>query len=363
MIKFFNYLDEYHKIKNEIHKSIEKVFNSGQLILGNQVKIFENNFAKFLNCKYGIGVNSGTDAITIALKAFNFPPNSEVITVANTTVPTIAAIRNANLKPVFADINLENLQIEPNNIKRLITSKTKAVVVVHLYGIPAPINEIKKICKKYDLILLEDCAQSHGSKLGQKFTGSFGDVSCFSFYPTKNLGAYGDAGICITSKKKLYEKMKKLRAYGYNNKMCSIFEGINSRMDELQAGILNVKLKYFKKNILLRKKIAERYLSEINNNKIIFPVPTKNSYAAYHLFVIRCFKRNQLQKYLYENGIETKIHYPVPVHLMQAYKFLKYCKNSLPNTEKASMQILSIPIYPGLKDEEISKIIQTLNKF
>ena len=362
MIKFFDYSIEYKKIEKKILKNIKKILDSGILILDNKLERLENNIASFIGQKFAIGVNSGTDALTLGLRAFGFLQNSEVITVSNTTVPTIAAVRNAGLTPVFIDINPDTFQIDETKIIEKINNNTKAIVVVHLYGYPAAIDKIIQICKKYKLKLVEDCAQAFGSKYNNKYLGSFGDISCFSFYPTKNLSAYGDAGMCLTSNTEYYNNLKLLRFYGYKeNKPISYIEGFNSRLDEIQAAILNVKLKYFDNYIFEKKRIANIYFENIENAKIVLPPKIED--VILHLFVIRTKYRDELIKYLYNKGIETKIHYPMPVHLMPAYSFLNYKQGSLPKTEFISKQILSLPFYYGLSKTNQKTIIYALNNF
>lgn len=361
-IPFFNYQRQYYKIRNEINDAIDRVLNSGQLILGKELVNFEEKFANYIGVKYAIGVNSGTDALKISLKALAIHPADEVITVANTAVPTISAIRECGAIPKFADIK-DDYTIDENNIEKIITNKTKAILPVHLYGQPCNMSAIKKIADDYKLKLIEDCAQAHGSTYKRKKVGSFGDVGCFSFYPTKNLGAYGDAGIITTSSKKLAEKCKLLRMYGMKNKYFSFLDGYNSRLDEIQASILNVKLKYLDEWNKRRNEIAKLYLSKINNPVIKIPLINKNSNHVFHLFIIRTTKRNKLLKYLNNNNISYGIHYPYPIHLQKAYSNLGYNKKDLPNTYLFSKEIISLPIFPELTTNEVDYIIHVLNKF
>ena len=360
-IPFFNYQRQLTKINYKIDKAIKRVLNSGKLILSQEVKNFEDNFSKYVGTKYGVGVNSGTDAIKIALRALDIGKNDEVITVANTAVPTISAIREAGAMPKFVDIK-KNYTIDEAKIIKVITKKTKAITTVHLYGQPCNMPAILKIAKKYKLKIIEDCCQAHGAKIGGKNIGAYGDIGCFSFYPTKNLGTYGDAGIILTSNKKLADKCRALRMYGMKQGYHSHFEGYNSRLDEIQAAILNVKLKYLDKWVAKRRQIAEYYLNNIKNPKIILPkTDTKNN--SFHLFAIKTNQRKKLIKHLTDNNIGFGIHYEIPVHLQKAYKFLGYKKGDLPITENFAQQIISIPIFPELTKEEIKYIVQKLNKF
>lgn len=362
IIPFFDYQRQLKKINRQIDEAIKRVLNSGKLILGQEVKNFEDNFSKYIGAEYGIGVNSGTDALKIALRALSVKAGDEVITVSNTAVPTVSAIREVGAIPKFVDIK-EDFLIDENQIQQALTKKTKAIIAVHLYGHPGNMPAILKIAKKYKLKIIEDCCQAHGAKIGGKNVGAFGDISCFSFYPTKNLGAYGDGGIILTSNKNLADTCRALRMYGMEHGYYSEIEGYNSRLDEIQAAILNVKLKYLDQWSKQRKKIAEFYLENIKNPKIILPKIDKNSASSFHLFVIRTEARNLLEEYLKANNIGHGIHYPYPIHLQKAYKFLGYKNGDLPRTEKFAEQILSLPIFPELTKEEIKYIVQKINKF
>ena len=361
-IPFFDYQRQLKKINREIDKAIKQVLISGKLILGQEVKNFEDNFSKYIGAKYGIGVNSGTDALKIALRALNIKTGDEVITASNTAVPTVSAIREIGAVPQFVDIK-EDYTIDEFKITKKITKKTKAILPVHLYGQPCNMPAILKIAKKYKLKVLEDCCQAHGAKIGCREVGAFGDISCFSFYPTKNLGAYGDGGIILTQKEKLAKTCRALRMYGMKRGYYAEREGYNSRLDEMQAAILNVKLKYLKKWNARRTTIAKYYFKNIKNQKIILPKINKYASSSFHLFVVRSQRRNKLKKYLHDNDINCGIHYPYPIHLQKAYKFLGYKKGDLPMTEKFSKQIISLPIFPELTAKEIKYIVENLNKF
>ena len=360
-IPFFDYKRQLKKIKPEINKAINSVLDSGRLILGPRVEEFENNFAKFIGVKYGIGVNSGTDAIKIASKALGIKNGDEIITVANTAVPTISAVRETGAIPKFVDIK-NDYTIDENKIENKITKKTRAILVVHLYGHGCNMQAITKIAKKNKLKIIEDCAQASGTIINNKKAGSLGDISCFSFYPTKNLGAYGDAGIILTKDKKLAKICKALRMYGMIQGYHSYIEGYNSRLDEMQAAILNVKLKYLNKWVARRRQIAKYYIDNIINPKIILPESNiKND--SFHLFVTRTKQRNKFLKFLAENKIGYGIHYDPPVHLQKAYKSLENKKGSLPFKEKISKEIISLPIFPELTNVEIKHVVNTINKF
>ncbi|MCK4744835.1 DegT/DnrJ/EryC1/StrS family aminotransferase [Candidatus Parcubacteria bacterium] len=361
-IPFFDYKRQLKIIHPQIDQAIKKALNSGWLILGKEVENFESGFSKYIGTKYGIGVNSGTDAIKIALRAIDVKKNDEVITVANTAVPTISAIREAGAIPKFIDIK-NDFTIDENKIEKTITKKTKVILAVHLFGTCCNMPVILNIAKKYKLKIIEDCAQAHGAKIKNRKAGNFSDISCFSFYPTKNLGAYGDAGIILTNNKNLADKCRSLRMYGMKKGYYSHLEGYNSRLDEMQAAILNVKLKYLDRWNKKRQKIADLYLTKIKNHKIKFPEIQNLQNNNFHLFVIRTDKRDGLIKYLNNKKIGYGIHYQYPIHLQTAYKFLGYTKGSLPITEKFANQILSLPIFPELTEKEIKYIIDKINKF
>jgi dTDP-4-amino-4,6-dideoxygalactose transaminase len=362
IIPFFDYLRQFNIIKKPINAAINKVFDSGQLILGTEVKNFENNFSNYIKAKYGIGVNSGTDAIKIALRALGVKGGDEVITVANTAIPTVSAIRELDAIPVFVDIK-DDFTIDEKLIAKAITKKTKVILPVHLYGRACNMPAILKIAKKYKLKIVEDCAQAQGTMINGKKVGTFGEIGCFSFYPTKNLGAYGDGGMILTSDKKLAESCRQLRMYGIKNGYKAEIEGYNSRLDEIQAAILNVKLNHLDKWNNRRQQIAKIYLSKIRNKKIFLPQIDKIENHVFHQFVIMVEDRSDLLKYLSNNKIGYGIHYPHPIHLQPAYKFLGHKKGDLPNTEIFANKIVSLPIFPELNIEELKFIVKTINNF
>jgi len=361
-IPFFDYRRQLKKIKPAIDLAFKEVLNSGRLILDSEVKNFEITFAKYIGTKYAIGVNSGTDALKIALKAIGIKPGDEIITVSFTAVPTISAIRELGAIPRFVDIK-DDFTMDEARIIKAINKKTKLILPVHLYGQACNMPAILKIANKFKLKVVEDCAQAHVAKIGNKKVGNFGDLSCFSFYPTKNLGAYGDAGLIVTNNKKSADICRQLRIYGMGKNCYSELEGYNSRLDEIQAAILHAKLKFLDQWTRRRQQIAKLYLNNINNPKIILPPITNSTNHSFHLFVIRTKNRTSLIKYLISNSVGYGIHYPYPVHLQSAYKFLSYKKGSLPKTEKFANQILSLPIFPELTNQEVKFIINLLNKF
>jgi len=367
MINYWNYLREYKSIDKKILQSINKVFKSGTLLLGNELNNFEKNYCKFNKSKFGLGVGNGSDALYIALRCLNIGKGDEVITVSNTAIPTVAAIINTGAKVKFADIG-EDFLIDTNKIINLINKKTKAIIPVHLFGQTCEMNTIMKIAKKYKLKVVEDCAQSTGATYKGKYAGTFGDVGCHSFYPTKILGAYGDGGFLTTNNRKLFQKMHRFRFYGidtlginkkWKNKYYSIDHGINSRLSEIQASILNLKLNNLTKSIKRRRQIAKRYSEGLKNTSIGLPKVNKDNFHVFHIFEVTHAKRDLIIKKMKKKKINLSIHYQYPIHTMSAYK--KFAnKKILKKTEDKSKIIFSLPIYPSLKNIEIDFIIKNL---
>jgi aminotransferase EvaB len=361
-VKVWSYIKEYNNEKIEINQAIEQVLNSEQLILGDNVKSFENEFAKYCNSMYGVGVNSATDAIFFALKALRIGTNDEVITVSNTAVPTVSAIVATGAKPVFVDIEPESYLINANFIEEKITSKTKAIVVVHLFGQCADIDHITAISKKYDLAIIEDCAQSHGAEYKGKIAGSMSIISTFSFYPTKILGGYGDGGMMVTSDNSLYEKMKRIRFYGMEKTYYAIEHGYNSRLDELHAAILRKKLVHINEYIENRRTIAKRYDDELKDTSLKLPIELEYNKHSYYVYVVRHPEREAIMNELKKRDIIVNISYPWPIHTMTAYDYLGYKEGDLPETEKAAKEIFSLPMYPTLSFDEQSYVIDAIKE-
>jgi dTDP-4-amino-4,6-dideoxygalactose transaminase len=351
-----NPLLENKKHLKEIRKAITRVIDSSSYILGSEVEKFENNLAQYLGNKYSIGVNSGTDALILSLRALDIKKNDEVVVPSHTAIATVSAVISVGATPVFVDVKEDDLSIDPEDLEKKISKKTKVIIMVHLYGNPCEINKIVKIAERNQIHVIEDCAQSLGAKYESKLAGSFGILSCFSFYPTKNLGGIGDAGAISTNNKELFEKIKMLRQYGWNEAKVSIFESNQSRLDEIQAAILNVKMKYLDETLLERNKIAEIYSSNLNRSEIKIPKISDKSQHSFHLYVIRIKNRQEVIKKLNNENIFPGIHYEVPVHLNPA--FTKYSHEKLPVTERISNEILSLPLYPGLKNKEIFRVIE-----
>ena len=343
MIKAWSYIEEYKVLRKKILKSIDRALKSGQIFFGKELQKFEKQFIKENNLKYGVAVGSGTDALYIALLGLGIKPGDEIITVSNTAIPTVSAIRNCGAKARFVDIGSDYL-INTDNIEKYITKNTKAIIPVHLYGQACDMEKICKIAKKYKLKIIEDCAQAQGAKFKNKYVGTFGDVGCFSFYPTKILGAYGDGGFISTNSINLYNKVKRIRFYGieqnnkknkFNNKYYANEHGTNSRFSEIQSSILNLKLPQVNSWIEQRRKLANVYSQELKNTSLKLPAENINCKHVFHLYVVYHPKRDKIIKKLKENNIRININYPFPIHKMAAYNSMSKKKNLyLPITEK-----------------------------
>lgn len=355
MIPFIDLTREYAEIGDEITSIIQRTLENGWFILGQQLKEFEREFSRYIGAKYGIGVNSGSDALFLALKALGVDENSEVITVSHTFISTADSIVRCGAKPVFVDIEPETYCINPALIEDKITEKTKAILPVHLYGHPANMGYILEIAKEHGLSVVEDACQAHGAEYNGKKVGSIGDVGCFSFYPAKNIGAYGDGGFVTTNDSSLAERIKSLRNYGQSKKYHHDLVGVNSRLDELQAAVLRIKLSRLGMWNEKRRRIAKLYAEVLDQKGIILPAERTYAKHVYHLFVTRLAKRDKCQRFLQKRGIQTQIHYPIPVHKQNAYKEFETAKD-LSVTEAICNEILSLPLYPSLTDEEVAYI-------
>lgn len=349
------YQEEYEK------KAIE-VLRSGWYVLGEELQKFEEEFSRYLGSNYCVGVASGLDALKIAVHVLGIGKGDEVIVQGNTYIATVMGITENGATPVFVEPD-EYYNIDVTEIEEKITERTKAIMVVHLYGQAADMTAIMKLAKKYHLKVIEDCAQAHGSVHCGKKVGTFGDIGCFSFYPTKNLGAFGDGGALVTNSEDLCKKARIYRNYGSEKKYYNQVVGLNSRLDELQAGLLRVKLQHLDSLNQERNRIAQSYLTKIKNENVVLPLLRENSTSVWHQFVIRTRKRKELIEYLEKNGIHTMIHYPIPPHLSEAYRYLNIKQGSLPVTERYAGEVLSLPMYNGMTDEEIGKVIETVNGF
>jgi len=354
---------QYLRYKNDFDRAILQVLDSGIYIQGNEVRAFEEEFSRYVGVRYGISTGNGTEALYLALAASNIGLGDEVITVSHTAVATVAAIKMVRSVPVLIDIKPDLFTMDPAQIESAITPRTKAIIPVHLYGQPVEMDPILEIAKKYNLKVIEDCAQAHGARYRGTSVGAFGDFGCFSFYPTKNLGAFGDGGMVVTNNPQLAERLRLLKEYGWKTRYVSESFGINSRLDEIQAAILRLKLRNLDKDNQLRQKIAQRYIQQIKSPLIIHPYDAKDSESVFHLFVIRTRYRDALQKYLLESEVQTLVHYPVPVHLQPAYDKKCVIPNPLLNTERISSEILSLPIYPELSSDDVNHITDLVEKF
>jgi aminotransferase EvaB len=360
-VVMFDYLVQYRSIEVEVLDAIRRVLESGQLVLGTEVEAFEKAFASYLAAGGGaVGVNSGTDAIAIALRALDIRAGDEVVTVANTAVPTVSAIREAGAIPVFCDVEPDTALIDLGQLEACITPSTRAIVPVHLFGNVVDVPAILELIGSRSISVVEDCAQAHGGKLSGEMAGTLGQAAAFSFYPTKNLGAYGDAGICFSRDPELVAKMRSIRTYGFEDRTYAEREGVNSRLDPIQAAVLRVKLTRLPQYLRRRQEIAAIY-DRLLSPKIARIAPRTGIEHARHLYVIRLSNRDAIRARLQERGIQTAIHYPFPVHLMPAYAFLGYQPGSLPVTEQLATEVLSLPLYPELEEEQIARVCAELN--
>lgn len=365
MIKFLDLQKITAKYSSEIHEAVNKVVDSGWYLQGKENEAFEANYSKYIGTKYTIGVANGLDALIWIFRAYIemgvMQQGDEIIVPANTYIASILAISENGLVPVLVEPNIETYQIDDNLIERAITPKTRGILIVHLYGQCAYTDKIGEICRKYSLKLVEDNAQAHGCMFQGRKTGSLGDVAGHSFYPGKNLGALGDAGAVTTNDKELADVIRAVANYGSIKKYVFKYTGRNSRLDEIQAAVLNVKLKYLDDDIELRKKVAAYYINHITNPQIITPKMNDWDNHVFHIFTVRCKKRDELQRYLEENGIQTIIHYPIPPHKQECYK--EWNKLSFPVTEQIHKEELSLPMSPVMSNEEVKTVVEKINLF
>ncbi len=355
----FNQLKPLHDLlANEVNQALLRVADSGWYILGPEVRAFEREFADYHGVAHAAGLASGTDALELALRAGGIGPGDEVITVAHTAMATVTAIESAGAKPVLADIDLATYTLCPMAAREAITERTRALLPVHLYGQPADMRALKALADEHNLLLIEDCAQAHGAEYQGRKVGAIGDMGAFSFYPTKNMGAYGDGGAVITDDPDYAERLEKLRNYGQTTRYTHQTRGTNSRLDEMQAAVLRVKLKYLDEHNKRRRAIAALY--DANLRSVTKPETLPGRQHVYHLYVIRDSQRDDLMADLANRGIGSLIHYPIPVHLQESHRDLGYRAGSLPATEKAASEILSLPLYIGLRDDEILHVCATI---
>lgn len=361
-INFVDLKKQYQSIKKEVDTVFQDVTSSSQFILGKEVDRFEEEFADFIGVKYAVGVGSGLSALELGMRALGIGKGDEVITPANSFIASTSAVIFTGARPILVDCIEDTFNIDVKKAEKLITKRTKAIMPVHLYGQVADMEGILNLARKHNLFVIEDACQAHGAKFKNKAAGSFGDIAAFSFYPGKNLGAYGDGGMLVTSKKKISEKVKMLRNYGQKEKYKHLYFGWNSRLDNMQAAILRIKLK--KLNIWNEKRLINaKFYNQNLKDIVITPKIFPNYKHAFHLYVIRSKKRDKLAKYLSSKGISTVIHYPIPIHLQPACKNLGYMKGFFPVTEKLADEILSLPMFPELDHSEIKYICDQVKSF
>lgn len=361
MIKFLDLKKINNRYREEIASRIKDILDKGWYLQGEENENFTKNFANFCGTKFALGVANGLDALNLIIKAYGFGNGDEIIVPANTYIATILAISENGCIPILVEPDIKTYNINPDSIEEKITSKTKAIMVVHLYGQAVQMEKIWKIAKKYNLKIIEDSAQAHGAIYQENRTGNLGDASGFSFYPGKNLGCIGDGGAVTTNDEELFNKIKAIANYGSDRKYHHIYKGVNSRLDEIQAAVLDVKLKHLDSDNNKRREISKYYRENIKNSKIILPDTYDEKSHVWHIFAVRTQNRDEFQKYLTEKGIQTIIHYPTPPHKQGAYK--EWNNLSFPITEEIHNTILSLPISPVMTDSEIEKVVEVVNEY
>lgn len=362
-VPFVSFLPMEHELDKDIREAFDRVYTRSWYIGGQEDSNFEKAFAAFCGTDFCVGTGNGLDALMLALKALGIHEGDEVIVPSNTYIATALAVTYIGATPVFVEPDIRTFDIDPSRIEDAITDKTKAIMPVHLYGQPCDMEPILALAEKYRLYVVEDCAQAHGATYKGKTIGSFGHAAGFSFYPGKNLGALGDAGAVVTNDKELADKVRALGNYGSDYKYHHIYKGNNSRLDEMQAAFLAAKLPHLDRMNEERRRIAQRYLEEIENPEIILPYVNPDTVPVWHVFAVRCKHRDELEKFLNENDIGTNKHYPIPMHLQECYKDLGYKKGDFPIAEEISETELSLPMYYGMTDDEVQYVIDTVNRF
>ena len=361
MIPILDLREQYHELKSEITRAVEEVFEGGHFINGPNVHALEKEIAQYIGTEYAVGLNSGTDALHLALRALDVGPGDEVITTPFTFVATTEAIGIVGATPVFVDIDPSTFNIDPSLIEAAITERTKVILPVHLYGHPAPMRAIMAIAKKHNIAVVEDCAQSIGSTIDGKKTGSIGDVGCFSFFPSKNLGAYGDGGMVTTNRKDLADRMRSLRAHGGRVKYHHEELGVNSRLDEVQAAILRVKLPHLDRWIERRRANAQWYSDHLRAFATV-PGETEGTLHVYHQYTIRVRDRDRVQEQLKDAGVQTMVYYPVPLHLQEVHASLGLGEGAFPHSEQAAREVLSLPMFPELSAQQREAVRNALRE-
>lgn len=362
-IKFLDLQAQYDSIKNEIDRAVSEVIQSSSFALGPAVARFEENFARYCSCEHAVGVNSGTSALFLILKGLGIGKGDEVITAANTFIATVAAIIQTGATPVLVDVDPDTRNMDLNLIEKAISPRTRVIMPVHLYGSMVDMDSLDAIAKKHRLIVVEDAAQAQGAKLRNRPAGSFGLAAGFSFYPAKNLGAYGEAGAIVTSDSTLAKTVRKLRDHGSEKKYYHDMIGYNARMDGIQGAVLDVKLKHLDGWNSQRNRVAKRYRDNLKNLPVTLPREFEDSFQVYHQFVVEVNSRDKLQSFLADNGVPTLIHYPIPVHRQKGFVDAGFHAGSFPVTEKLAGRILSLPIYPELTDDEVDYVSSKIKEF
>ncbi|MCQ3979342.1 MAG: erythromycin biosynthesis sensory transduction protein eryC1 [Anaerolineae bacterium] len=353
---------QYQALRPQLEAAVNRVLAGGWYILGEEVRAFEAEFAAYLGVAHGVGVASGTDAVALALRAVGVAPGDEVITVSHTAVATVVGLEQAGARPVFVDIDPATFTMNPARLEAAISPRTRAIVPVHLYGHPAEMAAIMTIARRHHLAVVEDCAQAHGAWYQGQRVGRWGDAAAFSFYPTKNLGATGDGGMVVTNRAEVAERVRLLRQYGWAERFVSQVRGSNSRLDELQAAILRVKLPYLERWNEQRRALAAHYTALLAETRLVLPQAARETSPVYHLYVVRAKNRAALLAHLQRQGIGAQVHYPLPVHLQPAYADLGFGPGSLPETEQAASEVLSLPLYPEMSLEIVEKVVEIIKQ-
>lgn len=362
-VNFIDFSQQYQTIKDEIDTGLKSVFEKGNFILGEEEQVFEESFAKYCDVRYGVGVNSGTDALYLALSAIDLKPGDEVILPSFTFIATALCISYTGAKPVFIDVEEETYNIDPNQLKSLITDKTRVILPVHLYGQPSNMDEINAIAQKHNIVVIEDACQSHGAKYKNRKVGSLGNIGCFSFYPTKSLGAFGDGGMIVTNDKNIYERVQMLRDYGRTGRYEHKIKGYNSRLDTVQAVVLNAKLKYLDQWNQMRADNAAIYGELLKGvDGVVTPKVKSDRTHVYQTFAVRLKERDRILEGMKAKGIGVLIHYPIPVHLQEAYKDAGYGVGDFPVSERMSKEVLSLPMYPHMTRKEVEYVCSSLKE-
>lgn len=362
-VPFVDLAAQYRSIASQIDEAISKVIRETDFILGREVRLFEEDFAQFCGAQYAIGVDSGTSALELALRAYDIGPGHEVITAANSFIASALGISHAGATPVLVDVDPETYTVDVAAIEKAITPRTKAIIPVHLYGQPADMDAILELARRHNLVVVEDACQAHGARYNGKRIGSLGHAAAFSFYPGKNLGAYGDGGAVVTNDRDIAKKLEMLRNYGQKEKYYHDFRGYNRRLDTLQAAVLRIKLQHLEKWNAARRQNAERYRLLLESSEVVTPVEAACAESVWHLYVVRVNQRDALKEHLAKRGISCGIHYPVPIHLQAAYRDLSYKPGDFPVTEDYAQRILSLPMYAELAPEMIRFVAQTVREF